>query len=36
MKFYKDFEDFDALGNEHIGTSQDTTMRIDAFKLSND
>ncbi|WP_406683167.1 GTP cyclohydrolase I FolE [Seonamhaeicola sp. MEBiC1930] len=36
MKFDKDFEDFDALGNEHIGTSQDTPMRSDAFKLTND
>src|SRR6056300_101708 len=36
MKFDNNLEDFDALGNEHIGTSQDTPMRSDAFKLSND
>ncbi len=29
-------EDFDALGEEHIGTSQDTPMRNDAFKLTNE
>ncbi len=36
MKFDKDLEDFDALGDEHIGTSQDTPMRSDAFKLTNE
>ncbi|WP_299556267.1 GTP cyclohydrolase I FolE [Seonamhaeicola sp.] len=36
MKFDKDFEDFDAIGNEHIGTSQNTPMRSDAFKLTKE
>ncbi len=36
MKFDKDSEDFDALGDEHIGTSQDTPMRSDAFKLTSE
>ncbi len=29
-------EDFDALGDDHIGTSENTPMRNDAFKLSNE
>ncbi len=28
-------EDFDALGDDHIGTSEDTPLRSDAFKLTN-
>lgn len=36
MKFDKDLEDFDAIGDNHIGTSQDTPMRSDAFKLTNE
>ena len=36
MKIEKDIEDFESLGNEHIGTSANTPMRGDAFKLSND
>ncbi|WP_248723820.1 GTP cyclohydrolase I FolE [Seonamhaeicola sp. ML3] len=36
MKFDKDFEDFDAIGDNHIGASQDTPMRSDAFKLTNE
>lgn len=36
MTFDKEFEDFDAIGDEHIGTSQDTPMRSDAFKLTNE
>ena len=36
MKFDDTFEDFEALGNAHIGTSADTPLREDAFKLTND
>ncbi|WP_242087405.1 GTP cyclohydrolase I FolE [Aestuariivivens sediminis] len=36
MKLNNDFEEFDALGNDHIGTSQDTPLRSDAFILSKD
>ncbi|WP_298239141.1 GTP cyclohydrolase I FolE [uncultured Algibacter sp.] len=36
MKFENNLEDFDSLGNEHIGTSENTPMRGDAFKLNND
>jgi GTP cyclohydrolase I len=28
-------EDFDALGDDHVGTSEDTPLRRDAFKLTN-
>lgn len=31
-----DFEDFDTIGNDHIGTSSDTPLREDAFNLSSD
>ena len=31
-----DIEDFDAIGNDHIGTSSDTPIRKDAFKLTTD
>ncbi|WP_100615975.1 GTP cyclohydrolase I FolE [Confluentibacter citreus] len=34
MKIEKNIEDFDALGEDHIGTSSNTPMRADAFKLS--
>ena len=36
MAFNSSTEDFDALGNDHIGTSEDTPMREDAFKLTNE
>ncbi len=36
MKFNNDIEDFDALGNDHIGTSSSTPMRKDAFELNQD
>lgn len=36
MHTEKNTEDFDALGNNHIGTSADTPLRNDAFKLSNE
>lgn len=34
MKIEKNIEEFDALGEDHIGTSSNTPMRQDAFKLS--
>lgn len=36
MKLNKDTHDIDALGDDHIGTSSETPLRNDAFKLSND
>ena len=36
MKFERDIEDFDALGDNHIGTSADTPLRADAFKLTKE
>ena len=36
MKLNDNIEEFDALGNDHIGTSAETPMREDAFKLTND
>jgi len=36
MKIDNNFEDFESLGNDHIGTSADTPLREDAFKLTND
>jgi len=36
MKFDNDIDEFDALGNDHIGTSAETPLREDAFKLTND
>ena len=36
MKFNNDIEDFDALGDEHIGTTSNTPLRDDAFSLSSD
>ncbi|OZV66785.1 GTP cyclohydrolase I FolE [Winogradskyella aurantia] len=35
MKIDSDFNDIDAIGNDHLGSSSDTPMRPDAFKLSN-
>ena len=35
MKFEKDIEKIDSLGDEHIGASSNTPIRKDAFKLSN-
>lgn len=34
MKIEKEIENLDPLGDNHIGTSEDTPMRDDAFKLS--
>ncbi|MGJ5642362.1 GTP cyclohydrolase I FolE [Formosa sp. S-31] len=36
MKFDNNIEEFESLGDDHIGTSTETPMRADAFKLSND
>lgn len=36
MKLEKHIQDFEALGDDHIGTSSETPIRIDAFKLTND
>ena len=35
MKIESDFNDTDALGDDHIGSSSDTPLRPDAFKLSS-
>lgn len=35
MKIETDFNDIDAIGDDHISTSTDTPMRDDAFKLSD-
>ena len=35
MKIDNDFNDIDAFGDNHVGSSSDTPMRSDAFKLSN-
>ena len=36
MKLNKTIEDFESLGDDHIGTSTNTPLRNDAFQLSND
>lgn len=36
MKIEKDIKDFDSIGDNHIGTSANTPLRVDAFKLSKD
>ncbi len=36
MAFDSNIEDLDALGNDHIGTSENTPMRQDAFKLNSE
>ena len=36
MKFENNIEDFEAFGDNHIGTSSDTPMREDAFKLTEE
>ena len=36
MKIDNNIDEFEALGNDHIGTSSNTPMRNDAFKLSNE
>ncbi|MBD0824389.1 GTP cyclohydrolase I FolE [Aestuariibaculum marinum] len=36
MKIENNLEEFESLGDDHIGTSSDTPLRGDAFKLSNE
>ncbi|WP_299519173.1 GTP cyclohydrolase I FolE [Winogradskyella sp.] len=36
MKIDNDFNDIDALGDNHIGSSSETPLRQDAFKLSSE
>ncbi|AUP80874.1 GTP cyclohydrolase I FolE [Flavivirga eckloniae] len=36
MKIENNIEQFDSLGDDHIGTSSNTPLRNDAFKLSNE
>jgi len=36
MKIEREIEDFDALGDNHIGTSAQTPLRADAFNLSKE
>lgn len=36
MKIEKHIEDFDDLGNDHVGSSIETPLRTDAFKLSSE
>lgn len=36
MKIDNNIDEFEAMGNDHVGTSSNTPMRHDAFKLSNE
>ncbi|WNH07709.1 GTP cyclohydrolase I FolE [Thalassobellus suaedae] len=36
MKIDNNIEEYDSLGEDHIGTSSNTPLRMDAFKLSNE
>lgn len=36
MKIERDIEDFDSLGDDHVGTSSNTPLRADAFKLTKE
>ena len=36
MKIENDINEFEAIGDDHIGTSAETPLRKDAFKLTND
>lgn len=36
MKFNEKLEEFESLGDNHVGTSSNTPMRQDAFKLTNE
>ena len=36
MKFNNKIEEFESIGNNHIGTSKETPMRNDAFKLTKE
>jgi len=35
MKIENEFDDIDAIGNDHVSSSSDTPLRSDAFKLSD-
>ena len=35
MKIEKDIQDFDSIGDEHIGSSSETPLRHDAFELTS-
>ena len=35
MKIENNIEEIESLGDDHIGTSSNTPLRNDAFKLSN-
>ncbi|OUS00573.1 GTP cyclohydrolase I FolE [Flavobacteriales bacterium 33_180_T64] len=35
MKINKDFQDIDAVGDNHVGTSSETPLRNDAFELTS-
>ena len=36
MKLKSQLDEFDSLGDDHVGTSTNTPLRSDAFALSND
>ena len=36
MKIEREIEDFDSLGDNHVGTSSSTPLRADAFKLTKE
>ena len=36
MKIEREIEDFDSLGDNHVGTSSNTPLRADAFKLTKE
>ena len=36
MNIERNIEDLEALGDDHIGTSSETPLRLDAFELTND
>ena len=36
MKLKSQLDEFDSLGDDHVGTSTNTPLRPDAFALSND
>ena len=35
MDLEKQLREIEALGNDHVGTSTDTPLRVDAFELSD-
>ena len=36
MRIDSEFNDIDALGDDHVSSSSETPMRDDAFKLTNE